>query len=200
MAQDSETYTVRQFARDILEAFELAGADTSRRLEGIRDPMRRLTSRRDLTDVKTASRPANHIEESRILFFDGDLWITFDRMLKGRPAPVHDHGNDRGNHLWEAMAVWSGKLKHTVYEREDDASVPGYAKLRVVDDRILEPGDVVIVGPPAEIHSFDALTDEVRFITVVDGHYPPERQYFKPDENKAILTTPKEIQKTAAVN
>jgi predicted metal-dependent enzyme (double-stranded beta helix superfamily) len=189
----SDTYTVRQFAHDILDGFNRAGSDTAKRLREIEKPMQRLAARKDLVDSKYSQRSANHIEESRVLFFDGELWVTFDRMLKGRPAPVHDHGNDRGNFLWEAMVVHTGRLKHTVYEREDDRSQPGYAKLKVIDDRVLEPGDVVIVGPPAEIHSFDAVTDEVKFITVVDGHYPPERQYFKPEENKAILTTPKHV-------
>ena len=180
----NDTYTVRQFAKEVLDAFDAAGTDTSQRLKNLKEPYRKLIARRDLDSEKFSPRAANHIEESRVMYFDGELWVTFDRMLKGRPAPAHDHGNDRGNFLWESMGIWSGQLKHTVYERQDDRSVEDYAELKVIEDRILEPGDVVIVGPPAEIHSFSAISDEVRFITVVDGHYPPVRQYFKPEENR----------------
>ena len=97
----------------------------------------------------------------------------------------HDHG------VWEAMGIYSGRLKHVVYGRSDDGSKEGYAELKVVDDRVPERNDIAIVAPPAEIHSFEALTDDTFAVTIVGGRYKDERAYFKPDENSYVRMNPK---------
>ena len=102
-------------------------------------------------------REGNHIDESRYLYYDGEMSITFDHLPKDKYIPPHDHG------VWEAMAIYSGQLKHVVYDRMDDGSKEGYAELEIVDDRVLERNDMAMVAPPQEIHSFTALTDGEQF-------------------------------------
>ena len=67
--------------------------------------------------------------------------------------------------------MYRGRIRHVVYERVDDQTVPGAAELRVAEDRELGPGDFAIVAPPADIHSFTALSDGTYGITVVSGAY-----------------------------
>jgi hypothetical protein len=89
------------------------------------------------------------------------------------------------------MAIYSGRLKHVVYDRQDDGSKEGYANLKVMDDRVLEKNDIAIVAPPAEIHSFMALTDDTISVTIVGGRYKDDRHYFKPEDKTYVRRTPK---------
>ena len=70
-------------------------------------------------------------------------------------------------------------------------SKEGYAKLQVIDDRVLQPGEMSIVAPPAEIHSFTALTDDTWSVTIVGGCYKPDRHYYDPANNSCRIANPK---------
>jgi len=89
------------------------------------------------------------------------------------------------------MAVYSGRLRHTVYDRRDDGSKDGYAELEVIDDRTLERNDMAIVAPPAEIHGFKALTDDTWSVTVVGGRYKNDRAYYDPATRSCVRRNPK---------
>lgn len=89
------------------------------------------------------------------------------------------------------MGIYSGQLKHVVYDRLDDGSKEGYAELKNIDDRVLERNDIAMVAPPAEIHSFEALTDDTFAVTIVGGRYKADRAYYKPDENSYVRLNPK---------
>jgi predicted metal-dependent enzyme (double-stranded beta helix superfamily) len=121
------------------------------------------------------------VANSYYLYFDGELSILLFQVPRDQTIPAHDHG------IWETLAVYRGRLEHMVYERVDDGSVPGAAELRVVDDRILEAGDFVIVAPPADIHSFTARTDDTYGITVVFGAYKADRHYYQPDQKTYVV-------------
>ena len=179
----SNDYTVRQLAWDVLDLAEKVGWDGPKLLEGLRIPYANILAR----DLRNAGvkRQGNHIDYSRYLYYDGEMSIHFDQLPLGKVIPPHDHG------VWEAMGIYSGRLKHVVYGRSDDGSKEGYAELKVVDDRVLERNDIAIVAPPAEIHSFEALTDDTFAVTIVGGRYKDERAYFKPDENSYVRMNPK---------
>jgi hypothetical protein len=83
--------------------------------------------------------------------------------------------------------VYRGRIRHVVYERVDDQTVPGAAELRIAEDRELEPGDFAIVAPPADIHSFTALSDGTYGITVVSGSYKRDRHYYQPEKNTYVI-------------
>ena len=179
----SNDYTVRQLAREVLELAEKYGADGPKLLAALRVPYANILAR-DLSSTGV-KRQGNHIDNSKYLYYDGEMSITFDQLPQSKVIPPHDHG------VWEAMGIYSGRLKHVVYDRSDDGSKEGYAELRVVDDRVLERNDIAIVAPPAEIHSFEALTDDTFAVTIVGGRYKDERAYFKPDENSYVRMNPK---------
>lgn len=177
-------YTVRELANEVQRLVAQHGEDGPKLLEGLREPLRKLMQR-DLAPLGV-KREANHIDDSRYLYWDGEMSITFDHMPKGKFIPPHDHG------VWELLAIYSGKLKHVVYDRRDDGSKEGYADLAIIDDRVLERGEAAIVAPPAEIHSFMAMTDDTRCITIVGGKYKPDRKYFNAAEKTYVVRAPKQ--------
>ncbi len=139
--------------------------DNAKLIKALQDPLKRIVAQPDLLSLGV-KRQGNHIDNSKYLYYDGQLVISLDEFPKGKRIPPHDHG------VWEALAVYKGSFDHTVYERKDDGTKEGYADLAVVDDRRLQPGDVAIVAQPAEIHTFVALEEGTYSVTVVGGHYP----------------------------
>ena len=182
-AQTQDSYTIRDLADEVRRQMAVHGSDGPKLLEALRAPLTRILAS-DLSNVGV-KREGNHIDESRYLYYDGEMSITFDHLPKDKDIPPHDHG------IWEAMAIYSGQLRHTVYDRKDDGSREGYAELEVIDDRVLERRDMAIVAPPAEIHSFTALTDDTWSVTVVGGRYKDDRAYYNPDDNSYVRRNPK---------
>ena len=176
-------YTIRDLAKEVQRQMSIHGPDGPKLLEELRVPVAKILAS-DLSTVGV-KREGNHIDESRYLYYDGEMSITFDHLPKGRDIPPHDHG------IWEALAIYSGRLKHTVYDRKDDGSTEGYAELEVIDDRVLESKDMAIVSPPAEIHGFTALTDDTWSVTIVGGRYKDDRTYYKPEDNYYVRRNPK---------
>jgi len=184
MSDGTTDTTIRQCAQTIIEAVRRLGADSPQLPESIRAPMLELLKRPDLKELGV-KRDGNHIDWSRYLYYDGELSITLDNFPKGKKIPPHDHG------VWEALAIYNGRVSHTVYQRNDDGSKPGYADLTVVDDRVLGKSDFAMVAMPAEIHGFTALDDDTFSLTVVGGHYKPDRHYFNPEEKTCVTRRPR---------
>jgi predicted metal-dependent enzyme (double-stranded beta helix superfamily) len=172
----SAPYTARDCAGEIAAAIDRHGGDPAKLGEALRGPIARLAQRPDLLELG-APRAGNNVDLSYYLYFDGQLSIILYRVPKGKTIPAHDHG------IWETVSVYRGSMRHVVYERTDDGDTPGRAELRAIDDRVLEPGDLAIVSPPADIHSFTALDDDTYGITVVNGSYKPDRHYYQPETN-----------------
>ncbi|CAO3439504.1 hypothetical protein [Azospirillum doebereinerae] len=184
MASPDTGSAIRACAQSVIRAIETHGHDTAKLTEALRAPFAALVARPDLREAGVP-RVGNHVANSQYLYYDGDLSILLFELPNGQPIPAHDHGN------WESMAIYRGRVKHTVYERRDDGSVPGFADLAVVEDSVLEPGDSVVIAPPADIHGFVALEDDTWGITVASGTYKPERCYFQPDAKTVVTRKPR---------
>jgi hypothetical protein len=61
-----------------------------------------LLARPDLMKLGT-KRQANHIDNSKWLYYDGQLSLTLDEFPKDKLIPPHDHG------IWEALILCSGR-------------------------------------------------------------------------------------------
>jgi predicted metal-dependent enzyme (double-stranded beta helix superfamily) len=164
---------VRDCAQAIVAAIAHHGNDGAAIAPRIRAALATLMQEPDLLE-RGVERQGNNVAFSRYLYYDGELSILIYEVPKGRPIPPHDHGT------WETLSVYRGRLRHTVYARTDDGSVPGVANLRVQQEAVLGPGDFAIVTPPADIHGFTALDDPTYGITVVNGAYKAKRHYFDP--------------------
>jgi len=72
----------------------------------------------------------------------------------GEGGKPHDHGT------WGVVAVAEGKLQVSHYEREDDGSREGYARLRETERIQAGPGAVAHVLPPHEdFHNVENVSD-----------------------------------------
>lgn len=187
MIQDDRYATsaaIRACADAVIGAVSRYRHDASAIEAEIHAPFRRLIERPDLLAVGVP-RAGNHVATSWYLYYDGDLSLLIYPLAKDKVIPAHDHGN------WESMFIYRGAVKHTVYERIDDGGIEGRAELRVVDDRILRPGDSMVIAPPADIHSFAGLTDDTYAITVASGAYKEERHYYQPEAGTYFVKAPR---------
>ena len=187
--------TIRECSRRLMAVTERYEADGNReRLRtGLLEAVLPLVAREDLLQLGV-KREANHIDNSKHLYYDGQMSVTLDEFPKGKKIPPHDHG------IWEALIVCRGRLSHTVYERVDDGKVEGHADLRVIEDRVFVPREIAMVVPPAEIHSFTALEDRTFVITVVGGEYKPTRHYYQVENKTYQVRTPKALRDSGALS
>ena len=175
---------IRACATAVIDAVARFGNDTHAITAAIDAPFQALLARPDLLTIGVP-RPGNHVAMSWYLYYDGDLSLLIYPLAKGKVIPAHDHGN------WESMFVYRGAVKHTVYERIDDGTVAGHADLKIVDDRVLRPGDSAVIAPPADIHTFLATEEDTYAITVASGFYKEERCYFQPEAKTFFVKNPK---------
>ena len=194
MSQQASEYSIRDCSRalmTVMEQYEI-DHDSDRLRNGLLQATRPLVERPDLFKLGV-KREANHITNSKWLYYDGRMSITLDELPKGKKIPPHDHG------IWEALIICSGRLRHTVYERIDDGSVEGHADLRAIEDRDFGPREIAMVVPPTEIHSFIALEDRTFALTVVGGEYKPLRHYYQVEEKTYMVRTPKALRESGAL-
>ena len=184
MSDPNERISIRETAQAVIGAIEDAGTNPDELRQGILEATEKLRHRPDLRELGT-KRLANHIDNanSKHIYYDGELSMTFDLVPTGMVVPPHDHG------LWEAVVVCSGRLQHAIYQRVDDGSVEGHAELELIEDRVISPDDLALVIPPAEIHSFEALDEETYLLNVVNGNYRAKRHYFNIEANSCVLAT-----------
>jgi hypothetical protein len=93
--------------------------------------------------------------------------------------------------------MYSGRLAHTVYKRVDDGRRPEHADLAVIEDRVLERGDITVMVPPIEIHSFMGLTEDTFLLTVVDGRLKSDRHFYDLETHSYSVGTPKKWRERA---
>lgn len=180
MAATAPISTIRDCAHEIAAAIARHGSNGEELGAAIKASLGDLVAMPNLLDLGIP-REGNNVAFSQYLYFDGELSIVIFEVPNGKTIPPHDHG------IWETLSVYRGRIRHVVYERIDDQTVPGEAELRVAEERELGPGDFAIVSPPADIHSFTALSDGTYGITVVSGAYKRDRHYYQPETNTYVV-------------
>jgi predicted metal-dependent enzyme (double-stranded beta helix superfamily) len=180
MSATASTSNIRDCAQAIVTAIARHGGDGEKLGVAIKASLCDLMSMQNLLELGIP-REGNNVAFSQYLYFDGELSIIIFEVPKGKTIPPHDHG------IWETLSVYRGSIRHVVYDRIDDQAIPGTSELRITDDRVLEPGDFAIVAPPADIHSFTALSDGTYGITVVNGPYKRDRHYYQPEKNTYVI-------------
>lgn len=180
MTDPKSQTSIRDCAQAVMAAIEKDPNDIERLRSGLLAATRPLLSRPDLFSLGV-KRPGNHIDNSKYIYYDGELSMTLDQLPNGMVVPPHDHG------IWEALVLLKGRLRHVVYDRRDDGSVEGHADLETIEDRIYTPGEMAMVMPPAEIHSFTALEEETFIFTIVGGNYKPTRHYYNVDKKSYVV-------------
>lgn len=174
-----------------VEAYE-RDRDSGKLRQGLLEATLPVSQRPDLYHLGT-KRQANHIDNAKWLYYDDQLTLELDEFPKGKFIPPHDHG------VWEALVLCRGTLKHTTYERVDDRSVEGHSELKVVEEVLMKVGDIAMVVPPSDIHSFEAMTEDTFALTIVGGEYSPLRHYYNLQNNTYAVRTPRALKESGAL-
>ena len=95
--------TIRDCAQAAIRVIVDGGSDEAKLRAGLLEAMRPLLARDDLLTLGV-KRPGNHIDNSKYLYYDGQLSITLDEFPNGKYIPPHDHG------VWEALVVFKPGL------------------------------------------------------------------------------------------
>ena len=99
-------------------------------------------------------------------------------------TPVHDHTGS-----WAVEVVLCGSLHTKRFQRPDDDSRPGYAKLRQTAELDIPTKAIAHVIPPDEdIHQFTNITDKpVLSFDIYGGDITLQtRNRFAPEENAVV--------------
>ncbi len=194
MSKSESPGSIRACAARMMRAVEVfeRDHDSAKLRQALLDATLPVSKRPDLYKIGV-KRQANHIDNAKWLYYDEDLTLELDQFPKGKFIPPHDHG------VWEALVLCSGALKHTTYERVDDRSVEGHSELKVVEEVVMKVGEIAMVVPPSDIHSFEALTDDTFALTIVGGEYSPLRHYYNLRENTYAVRTPRALRESGAL-
>jgi predicted metal-dependent enzyme (double-stranded beta helix superfamily) len=183
MSINATRFPLRECASKLVSAFEIYAGEHDKLSDAIKDATRPLLERADLESLGV-KRQGNFVNNSKFLYYDGGLEMTLNEMPPGKQFPAHDHGT------CEAIVIYAGQLAHTVYERVDNGSRQGHADLKVIDDRVLQRGDITLMMPPVEIHSFKAVTPGTFVLTVVQGRIKADRHFYRPEDGTYTIGTP----------
>jgi predicted metal-dependent enzyme (double-stranded beta helix superfamily) len=94
---------------------------------------------------------------------DDSLLIYVVEFVPGMPTPTHDHVN------WGLIGVCGGKQLTTLHERVDDGSDPDYARLKLMEHRVRERGEVHSLVAPRDIHTIETVGNEASYSLHVIG-------------------------------
>ena len=195
MAHSDSPSSIRTCAARMIRTIDAYALDhdSVKLRQGLLDATLPVSQRSDLYKLGV-KRQANHIENAKWLYYDDQLTLELDEFPKGKFIPPHDHG------VWEALVLCSGTLKHTTYERVDDQSVEGHSELKVVEEVMMKVGDIAMVVPPSDIHSFEAMTEDTFALTIVGGEYSPLRHYYNLQANTYAVRTPRALRESGALS
>lgn len=110
---------------------------------------------KDEREIISRLRPlARRAALSKETWLEARMYHADAAQVPDRGAPPHDHGT------WAVIAGVDGPEKNEFFERADDGSRPGHAKLRKVGEKVCGVGDVVAM-PRGMIHGVWNETDAV---------------------------------------
>lgn len=95
---------------------------------------------------------------------DHTLAVLAISWLPHRGTPPHNHGT------WGLVAGVDGAETNEFFERLDDASRAGHARLKRIGVKVFEPGEVIAM-PTSTIHSVWNATDKVTLSLHIYGKH-----------------------------
>jgi len=126
--------------------------------------------------------------QSAPLYTD-DTGLTLVRARFGPEAmtPIHNHGS------WGVVGVYRGQDRYQVWRRLDGDLRPGQARVELIEERVLGPGDVAVLPPPPQdVHAQQGHAGEAAYEFVLFGKNAMAlpRLYFDPEAGTAREVMP----------
>ncbi|HUZ03380.1 MAG TPA: hypothetical protein VMU89_23800 [Thermomicrobiaceae bacterium] len=185
-------YTVAAFIADVKSVL---GDDGPNEAGLARIAERMSAFARDPEVPADAAAPTGNIHTERRDGDSGPLHVdetglTLVRARFGPEAmtPIHNHGS------WGVVGVYAGRDRYQVWRRVDPGTGAGEARVELVEERILEPGDAIVLPPPPQdIHAQQGMDGEAAYEFVLFGSHAAMTQprlYFDPDRQSAEQVLP----------
>jgi predicted metal-dependent enzyme (double-stranded beta helix superfamily) len=159
--------------------------------ERIRQRMAELTRNPAAVEAADAEAPGNiHTGRQSHPLYQGESGLTLVRARFGPEAmtPIHNHGS------WGVVGVYRGRDRYQVWRRVDGGAGPGEAHVEMVEERILEPGEAIVLPhPPQDIHAQQGHDGEPTYEFVLFGSgaaMTQPRLYFDPERHHAEEVMP----------
>jgi predicted metal-dependent enzyme (double-stranded beta helix superfamily) len=174
-------YDIPRFVSDVKQILAADGPNDAG-LARIAVRMQELTRNLELAIVGDIGN-VHAGRQSEPLYTD-DSGLTLVRARFGPEAmtPIHNHGS------WGVVGVYHGRDLYQVWQRLDDGSQPGQAQVALVEERILEAGEAVVLPPPPQdIHAQQGFGGEPVYEFVLFGKNTMRltRLYFDPHQGTA---------------
>lgn len=180
------TYTIDTFINQVKDI--LAGeGPTESGLERIAGRMRELAKHPELAGDEPMGNIHTGSQSKPLYVDDSGLILVRARFGPEAMTPIHSHGS------WGVIGVYQGRDQYQVWRRLDDGSGAGEAKVELVEETILEPGDAVVLPPPPQdIHAQRGYGGEATYEYVLFGANTMvlPRLYFDPEAESAKEVLP----------
>lgn len=180
------TYTIDTFIGEVKQILAEHGSSDAG-LNKIAARMKELAKHPELA----GGEPMGNIHtgsQSKPLYMD-ESGLTLVRARFGPEAmtPIHSHGS------WGVIGVYQGRDQYQVWRRLDCGTGAGDARVELVEERILDPGDAVVLPPPPQdIHAQRGYGGEATYEYVLFGANTMvlPRLYFDPSKDSAEEVLP----------
>jgi predicted metal-dependent enzyme (double-stranded beta helix superfamily) len=179
---------VRAFISDVKHILSHEGASPTG-LDRIAGRMRSFVLDPAVRDA--ADEPAGNIHtgrQSTPVYTDASgLTLVRARFGPETMTPIHSHGS------WGVIGLYQGRDRYQVWRRVDDGTGAGAARVELVEERIMGPGDVAVLPPPPhDIHAQQGHDGEAAYEFVLFGQNTMAlpRLYFDPEHDHAREVLP----------
>lgn len=147
MHRDTAVSNTLAHVKNILKSDALTRAA----LDQVRDALIALANQTSLWGEDDFAAPQLPDRQARYLIArddNGEYALYLNVMRSGNKIVPHDHTT------WACIAAVEGKEYNIRYDRLDDGSVPGYARIETGEEVVVSPG-VGIALMPDDIHSVE---------------------------------------------
>ncbi len=180
------TYTIDSFIGEVKEILADEGP-TQSGLERIAGHMKELARHPELAGDEPMGNIHTGSQSKPLYIDDSGLILVRARFGPEAMTPIHSHGS------WGVIGVYQGRDQYQVWRRLDDGTGAGEAQVEMVEERILEPGDAVVLPPPPQdIHAQRGHGGEATYEYVLFGANTMvlPRLYFDPHAESAKEVLP----------
>jgi predicted metal-dependent enzyme (double-stranded beta helix superfamily) len=125
-------------------------------IDAIRTRILEIAAQKELWNEADYPSPPEGEQQNRYLIGqeEGGISLYLNVLRAGKKIPPHNHTT------WACIAAVEGVEHNTFYDRLDDGSVPGKARVQQRDTIAVEPGAAIAMLPD-DIHSVEIKGDRI---------------------------------------